>query len=182
MKWVILSLQLWIWNVSIFLFWLCILHNIKTVYCYYVLVKQIVNSSRILPRKKKLNPRYTQTKSWYVCTIWKQFFQIFPARSHWVQSINHPTCHQAKHREAVATHSYIFGNISSADNYTIVGSGSTLPQKIVPIEKRRRKFYDLLDAIFVCFTSRGNFCSKFGSAHVEPLNRHHNLRWYEIWY
>ena len=30
------------------------------------LVKQIVNSSRILPRKKKLNPRYTQTKSWYV--------------------------------------------------------------------------------------------------------------------
>ena len=27
---------------------------------------QIVNSSRILPRKKKLNPRYTQTKSWYV--------------------------------------------------------------------------------------------------------------------
>ena len=49
-----------------FLFWLCILHNVKTVYCYYVLIKQIVNSSRILPRKKKLNPHYTQTKSWYV--------------------------------------------------------------------------------------------------------------------
>ena len=26
------------------------------------------------------------------------------------------------------------GNISSADNYNIVGSGSTLPQKIVPIK------------------------------------------------
>ena len=29
------------------------------------MVKQIVNSSRVPPRKK-MNPRYTQTKSWYV--------------------------------------------------------------------------------------------------------------------
>ena len=32
----------------------CYISNVKTVYLYYVLVKQIVNSSRILPRKKSM--------------------------------------------------------------------------------------------------------------------------------